>query len=74
MLNWYRTVFEHLEQFGHCRILADHFNEGATKSASYSAHILEKVVAELKEKQLMLKTFFKKNRETLWMLQLKTVP
>ena len=51
-------MFQHLEQFGHCRILADHFNEGATKSASYSAHILEKVVAELKEKQLMLKTFF----------------
>lgn len=57
--NWHRTGFNHPEQYGHCRILTDHLNIGVCKNAS-------------KKSNGYFENFFRKRRETFWMLQLRT--
>lgn len=39
--NWHRTEFNHPQQYDHCHILIDHFNEELVKFLSCSVQILK---------------------------------
>ena len=74
--NGHRTGIKNPEKHGFCRILAEHFNHGNCKGASYKVQILEKLEGNGRTARGALdasQTSRRKARELYWTLKLRTV-
>ena len=74
--NHHDSCFSHPEKDNNCRILSDHFSKGLCKNATYSVHIIEKLVGSGRDEEGEVDpslTTIRRKKETEWMLKLRTV-